>query len=82
MSHQARERQREREKELTLRVDGASNAVVDLVVQLGEHVLGVDGGVRHVSDGSSLDDVGDLVPLDGLVLRDEEREGGGVSRRF
>jgi len=57
-----------RTKGLTLRVDRASDAVVDLVVQLGEHVLGVDRGLRHVADGGRLDNVGNLEPLDGLVL--------------
>ena len=42
---------------------------MQLVVGLWQSVLGVDGGLRHVSDGGSLDDVADGHSLDGLVLR-------------
>ena len=50
-------------------VDGAGDTVVQLVVGLWQSVLGVDGGLGHVSDGGSLDDVADGHSLDGLVLR-------------
>lgn len=57
-------------------VDGTRDTVDDLDVELGESVLGVDGGVRDVTDGSSLYDVSDSEPLDGLVLRDSSRAVG------
>lgn len=52
------------------RVDGARDTVVQLVVCLGQGVLGVDRGLGQVSDGGGLDDVPDRHALDGLVLGD------------
>lgn len=49
-------------------MDSARDTVGDSDVELGQSVLLVDRGVRHVSDGSSLDNVFDRVSLDGLVL--------------
>lgn len=51
-----------------LGVDGARDAVRKTDVELGEDVLGVDRGVREVTDGSGLNHVLDGVALDGLVL--------------
>jgi len=51
-----------------LGVNGARHAVVELGVQLGQSVHVVDGGVRNISDGSSLDDVTNHELLDRLVL--------------
>lgn len=43
---------------------------MDLVVKLWESILGVDRGVRDISNGSRFDHVSDCESLDGLVLRD------------
>lgn len=51
-------------------VNGARNAVVQLVVQLGQGVLGVHGSLRQISNGSSLNHVSDGDSLDGLILGD------------
>ena len=51
-----------------LGVDGAGDAVVQLGVELGQLVRGIDGGLRDVSDGGGLDDVPDDELADGLVL--------------
>lgn len=49
-------------------VNGATDAVVQLSVQLGQSVLSVDGCLSEISDGSSLNNVADDKFLDGLVL--------------
>jgi len=49
-------------------VNGARDAVIELGVQLGELVAGVDGRLGDVTDGCSLDDVTDDELPDGLVL--------------
>lgn len=51
-------------------MDSARDTVCKLDVELGERVLGVDRGVRKVTDGGGLDDVADSESLDGLVLGD------------
>lgn len=55
-------------KRLTLGVDGARDTVGETDIELGEGVLGVDRGLRKVSDGSSLDHVLHGETLDSLVL--------------
>jgi len=59
-----------------LGVNGARHAVVELGVQLGQSVDVVDGGVRDISDGGSLDDVTDHELLDRLVLGSAPRTIG------
>lgn len=49
-------------------MNGTRDTVVQLVVQLWQGVLLVDGGLRQVSHGSSLNHVSDSDSLDGLVL--------------
>ena len=58
------------EQRLTLGVDSARDAVGHSDVELGEGVLGVNGSLGQVTDGSGLDHVLDRVSLDGLVLED------------
>ena len=57
-------------------VDGTRDTVYDLDVELWESVLGVDGSIRDVTDGSSLYDVSDGESLDGLVLGNSSRAVG------
>lgn len=42
---------------------------MQLHVELGDDVVGVDSGIGHVTGGSGLDHVSDGEPLDRLVLR-------------
>lgn len=49
-------------------MDGARDTVGETDIELGEGVLGVDRGLRKVSDGSSLDHVLHGETLDSLVL--------------
>jgi len=58
-----------------LRVDGGRDAVVDLAVDLGEHVPVDHRRVLEVSDRRGVDDVADDEALDGLVLGDEDPGG-------
>lgn len=58
-----------------LGVDGARHAVLDLEVELGQHVLLVDGGLGKISDGGGLDHVSDGESLDGLVLGLVDKRG-------
>lgn len=51
-----------------LAVDSAGDAVLELQVHLGDGVLGEDGGIGDITDGSGLDHVADGETLDGLVL--------------
>jgi hypothetical protein len=50
-------------------VDGARDAVVQLVVQLRQRILIINGSIGNVSHCRSLDDVTDDELLDGLILR-------------
>lgn len=63
-----------------LGVDGTRDAVVELVVKLWEGVLGVDRGLRDISDGGRLDHVSDGETLDGLVLWHTSRAVGATDR--
>ncbi len=62
-----------------LGVYGARDAVVELCVQLGELVAGVDWSLGDVSDGCGLDDVPDDKLPDGLVLGAGESAVGATN---
>lgn len=49
-------------------MNGARDTVLQLEVHLGDGVLGEDGGIRDITDGSRLDHVADSEALDGLIL--------------
>lgn len=49
-------------------MNGARDTVLQLEVHLGDGVLGEDGSVRDITDGSRLDHVADGEALDGLIL--------------
>lgn len=51
-------------------MDSAGDAVLQLEVHLGDGIVGEDGGVRDITDGSGLNHVADSESLDGLVLGD------------
>merc|ERR1719511_464720 len=51
-----------------LGVDRAGDAVVQLGIQLGQLVAGVDAGLRDVTDSGSLHNIPDHELTDGLVL--------------
>jgi len=63
-----------------LGVNGARHAVVELGVQLGQSVHGVDGGVRDISDGCGFDDVTNHELLDRLVLGSAPGTVGAADR--
>lgn len=61
-------------------MDGAGDTVVDLVVELWEDVLDVDGCIRDISNGSSFNHVSHGESLDGLVLGHASRAVGASHR--
>lgn len=63
-----------------LAVDGARDAVVSLEVELGKSVLLVDGSLRDITDGSSLNHVSDNISLDSLVLGNHSGAVGAADR--
>lgn len=67
-NHQQAEYISSMEKRLTLGVDGARDTVGKTDVELREGVLGVDRGLREVSNGGSLNHVLHGESLDSLVL--------------
>lgn len=50
-------------------MDSAGDAVLQLQVHLGDGIVGENGGVRDITDGSGLNHVADGESLDRLVLR-------------
>jgi len=63
-----------------LSVDSAGHTVLELQVHLGDGVLGEDGGIGDITDGSRLNHVADGEPLDSLVLGNAAGAVGAAHR--